>query len=59
LHAFEATNVAHELYNTEQDSRRDRAGIGLRFNVPMVVNGRVYLGAKRELDVYGLLSSPR
>lgn len=59
LHAFDATNVAHELYNTEQDSRRDRAGAGLRFNVPLVVNGRVYLGAKRELDVYGLLSSPR
>jgi hypothetical protein len=38
---------------------RDRAGIGLMFNVPMVVNGRVYLGAKNELDVYGLVSSPR
>jgi hypothetical protein len=38
---------------------RDRAGIGLRFTIPTVVDGRVYVGAKGELDVYGLLSAPR
>ena len=56
LRAFDATNVAHELYSSEQNSARDRAGIGLRFNIPMVVDGRVYVGAKGELDVYGLIS---
>ncbi len=59
LHAYEASNVAHELYNSEQNSSRDRAGIGLRFTVPTVVDGRVYVGAKRELDVYGLISPGR
>ena len=55
LRAFDATNVAHELYSSEENSARDRAGIGLRFNIPMVVDGRVYVGAKGEVDVYGLL----
>ncbi|HTV56433.1 MAG TPA: PQQ-binding-like beta-propeller repeat protein, partial [Terriglobia bacterium] len=57
LYAYNASNVGHELYNSEQDSARDRAGIGLRFNMPMVANGRVYVGAKGEVDVYGLISS--
>jgi hypothetical protein len=56
LYAYDASNVGHELYNSEQDSARDRAGIALRFNMPMVANGRVYVGAKGEVDVYGLLS---
>ncbi len=56
LRAFDATNVTHELYSSEQNSARDRAGIGLRFNIPMVADGRVYVGAKGELDVYGLIS---
>ncbi len=56
LHAYTALNVGHELYNSEQDGGRDRAGIGLRFNMPMVADGRVYVGAKGEVDVYGLIS---
>jgi hypothetical protein len=55
LHAYDASNVAHELYNSEQDSTRDRAGTALRFNIPTVADGRVFVGAVRELDVYGLL----
>jgi PQQ-like domain len=56
LYAYDASNVGHELYNSEQDSGRDRAGIALRFNIPVVANGRVYIGAKGEVDVYGLIS---
>jgi hypothetical protein len=55
LHAVDASNIAHELYTSEQNSARDRAGLGLRFNIPTIVNGHVYIGAKREVDVYGLL----
>jgi hypothetical protein len=55
LYALDAANVAHELYNSEQKPGRDRAGLGLRFNIPVVAGGKVYVGAKRELDVYGLL----
>ena len=55
LYAYDAANVAHELYDSEQNAGRDRAGLALRFNIPMVVNGHVYVGTKREVDVYGLL----
>jgi PQQ-like domain len=55
LHAYDAVNVARELYNTEQNSARDRPGLALRFTIPTVVNSRVYVGAKSEVDVYGLL----
>jgi len=55
LRAFEAASVGRELYNTEQNSSRDRAGKTLRFTIPTVMNGRVYVEAKGEVDVYGLL----
>jgi hypothetical protein len=55
LYAYDAANVSHELYDSEQNAGRDRAGLTLRFSIPMVVNGHVYVGAKREVDVYGLL----
>ncbi|MGD0228171.1 MAG: pyrrolo-quinoline quinone [Terriglobia bacterium] len=59
LYAFEASNLNHELYSSELNPARDRAGIGLRFNIPMVENGHVYVGAKGELDIYGLISPKR
>ena len=55
LHAFDASNVARELYNSEENSARDRAGLTLRFTIPTVANGRVYVGAKKEVDAYGPL----
>lgn len=59
LHAADASNVGHELYSSEQNPARDRAGLALRFNIPTIANGHVYVGAKRELDVYGLLPAGR
>jgi hypothetical protein len=55
LHAYDAANVAHELWHSEQISDRDRVGLTLRFTIPTVVDGRVYVPAKRKVDVYGLL----
>jgi len=56
LHAYDAANVEHELYNSEQSAARDRVGRTLRFTIPTVMNGRVYVEAKGEVDVYGLLA---
>jgi hypothetical protein len=41
--------------NSNQEYARDHAACSLRFAIPTVVNGRVYVGAKYEVDVYGLL----
>jgi hypothetical protein len=55
LYAFDATNIAQPIYTSEQNSTRDRAALATRFVIPVVVNGRVYLGARGEVDVYGLV----
>jgi len=55
LHAYDAADVTHQLYTTEQNSQRDRPGTALRFAMPSIVNGKLYLGTKGEVDVYGLL----
>lgn len=55
LHAYDALNVSKELYSSDQNPDRDRAGDSIRFTIPMVANGRVYVGVKNAVTVYGLL----
>jgi hypothetical protein len=56
LHAYDATNVATELYNSSQAGTRDQAGQALKFTVPTIANGRVYVPTATELDIYGELA---
>jgi len=57
LHAFDASNVRNEIYNSEMIPGRDRAGIALRFAMPTVAAGRVYVGVKSAVDMYGLIGA--
>jgi hypothetical protein len=55
LHAYDATNLAHELYNSGTAGNRDAFGNGNKFITPLVVNGKVYVGTPTGVAVFGLL----
>ncbi len=57
LHAFNASNVASELWNSNQNAGRDGLPSYPKFAEPTVANGRVYVAThSNQVAVYGLLS---
>ena len=57
LRAFDAGNVAHELWDSTQNSQRDDVGSFAKFAPPTIANGKVYVPTfSGKLVVYGLTS---
>jgi hypothetical protein len=67
LYAHDAASMSTELWNSSLNAN-DAAGYGVKFSVPTVANGRVFVGTRGnniggadnstsvpgELDIYGL-----
>jgi outer membrane protein assembly factor BamB len=56
LHAYNASNLAKELYNSGQAGHnRDHFGTASHFGTPTIVNGKVYVGTTNSVVVFGML----
>jgi hypothetical protein len=59
LRAYDATGYNKELYTSDQAANgRDALGAVVKFTVPTVVNGDVYVGTTNSIVAYGLLNPP-
>ena len=57
LHAFDAANLAHELYNsTQAPNGRDKFGAGNKFITPVIADGKVFVGTQTGVAEFGLLN---
>jgi len=55
LHAYNAKTLV-ELYNSNQAANgRDHFGVGNKYITPMIANGKVFVGTKTGVAVFGLL----
>jgi outer membrane protein assembly factor BamB len=61
LHAYDATDLSRELYNTNQaPNSRDLFGSNTKFGVPTIANGKVYVATTGgTVGAFGLFNSPR
>ncbi|MFZ3200806.1 MAG: malectin domain-containing carbohydrate-binding protein [Candidatus Acidiferrales bacterium] len=64
LRAYNADNIATELYNNQQNASRDSCGYFAKNGYPTIANGKVYLGSfgttapgQGQVCVYGLLTT--
>jgi hypothetical protein len=55
LHAYDATNLATELYNSNQAANSRDHFADNKFITPMIANGKVYVGTPNSVAVFGLL----
>jgi hypothetical protein len=56
LDAYDATNVSHQLYHSNQAANgRDHFGGGNKYMTPTIAEGRVYIGTPTGIAIFGLL----
>ena len=55
LHAYDPANLNTELYNSNQAGIRDVMDYAVKFSIPLVANGKVFIGSEQQLTVFGLL----
>jgi hypothetical protein len=55
LHAYDATNLTSELYNSNQAANSRDQFSDNKYVTPMVANGKVYVGTANSVVVFGLL----
>jgi PQQ-like domain len=55
LHAYLATDLSTQLYSSKTNGTRDNPGPPVKFTVPTIANGKVYITTQTSLVVYGLL----
>ena len=56
VHAYDALDLSHELWDSNGTGLRDQAGNAVKFVVPTITNGHLYLGTQFQLNVYGLFA---
>jgi LysM repeat protein len=56
LQAHSASSISTTLYSSSTNSPRDNPGPAVKFTVPTVANGKVYVGTLGQVSVYGLLN---
>jgi hypothetical protein len=58
LHAFDASDLSQELWNSQINPARDSLGNFAKYVPPTIANGRLYLASfSHQVHVYGLLGS--
>ncbi len=55
LHAYDATNIGRELWNSNMAGGRDSLPVATAFGVPVVLNGRVIAAGDSAVTVFGAL----
>ena len=55
LKAYDAANLSTLLYSSDQVPARDAFDFATKFSVPLVANGKVFVGSMGRLTIYGLL----
>ena len=55
LHAYDASNLATELYNSNQAANGRNSFADNKFITPMIANGKVFVGTPTSVVVFGLL----